>query len=95
MSDHFMRLIKQLVENWEAGTMTDVQAWTAIRVLAFPLTPIEKHWQTMTGNFARLANWAAVEVCSPGDISSNAIDQANDIISEVGDYMIFGNEEAE
>ncbi|KKK56406.1 hypothetical protein LCGC14_3064840 [marine sediment metagenome] len=53
----------------------------------------EKQWQKLAGQFACLANWAAVEVCSPDKISSNSIDQANDIITEVGDYMIFDEKE--
>ncbi len=47
-----------------------------------------KNWQQLVGKFAADANWAAIALCN-GEPSSNDIDQANDVIDRVGDYLAF------
>ncbi len=49
----------------------------------------EKEWQVLAGEFASLANWAAIMLCGRKKPTSNDIDQAHEIIDRVGEYLVF------
>lgn len=55
-----------------------------------------KEWQRLAGRFASLANHLANIIIERynGKISSNELDDANDAIDEVADYLMFDDKES-
>ena len=50
----------------------------------------EKYWQELAGEFASLANWAAVELCSLMEHTADDVHvQANEILDRVTPYLDF------